>query len=125
MNDYYDIAQRPSVVTAASVLLYVFAGFGILGGLLLLGAGAAASGPGTLLTLLLLGLSAAYIVFATMILKGSNGARVTTIVLLSISIFINVINFDVSSVISIGLGLLVIGLLAWNRDAQEYFGAHR
>jgi hypothetical protein len=125
MNDYYDTTQRPSVVTAASVLLYVFAGFGILAGLLLLGSGAAAGGPGTLLTLLLLGLSAAYIVFATMILKGSNGARVTTIVLLSISIFINVINFDVSSVISIGLGLLVIGLLAWNRDAQEYFGAHR
>jgi hypothetical protein len=122
MNDY--LIQRPSVVTAASVLLYIFAGFGILGGLLLLGAGAAVGGLGVL-ALLLLGLSALYLVFATMILKGSNGARVATIVFLSISIFLNVINFDGTSVISIGLGLLVIGLLAWNRDAQEYFQANR
>jgi hypothetical protein len=124
MIDDYTI-QRPSVVTAASVLLYVFAGFGILAGLILLGGGATATGYGSLLTLLLLGLSAACIVFATMILKGSNGARITTIVFLSISIFLNVINFDGTSVISIGLGLLVIGLLAWNRDAQEYFRANR
>jgi hypothetical protein len=123
MNDY--MIQRPSVVTAASVLLYIFAGFGILAGLLLLGAGAAGSGAGTLVTLLLLGLSALYLVFATMILKGSNGARIATIVFLSISIVLSVINFDATSIVSIGLGLLVIGLLAWNRDAQEYFNETR
>jgi hypothetical protein len=125
MYDDYAMTQRPSVVTAASVLLYVFAGFGILGSLFLLGGGAATTGLGTLLTLLLLGLSVLYLVFATMILNGSNGARVTTIVLLSISIFLNLIDFDARSVISIGLGLLVIGLLAWNRDAQEWFRANR
>lgn len=121
MDDYYGRPERPSVVTAASVLLYVFAGFGILGGLFLLGNGATGSGLGSLLTLILLGMSALYIVLATMILNGSTGARVTAIVLISISILINVVNFDAGSVISIGLGLLVIGLLAWNRDAQEYF----
>jgi hypothetical protein len=112
---------RPSVVTAASVLLYVFAGFGLLGGLLLLTAGAAASGLATVVTLLLVGFSVLYIVLATKILGGSNGARITAIVLLSISIALNVIDFDSRSLVSIGLGLLVIGLLAWNRDAQAYF----
>jgi hypothetical protein len=29
------------------------------------------------------------------------------------------------SLIRMGLALLVIGLLAWNRDAHEYFGAYR
>ncbi len=29
------------------------------------------------------------------------------------------------SVVSIGFGLLVIGLLAWNRDANEFIAAHR
>lgn len=112
---------RPSVVTAASVLLYIFAGFGIIGGLVLLTAGAAASGLGTVVTLLLLGFSVVYIVLATKILNGSNGARITAIVLLSISIVLNVADFDSDAVFAIGLGLLVIGLLAWNRDAQAYF----
>ena len=119
MSDYPMV--RPSVVTAASVLLYVFAGFGILASLIVLGAAGTSSGLLTGLALLILGLSVVYIVLATKILGGSNGARITAIVLLSISIVLNVVNFDTSSVISIGLGLLVIGLLAWNRDAQEYF----
>lgn len=123
--DNYGINVRPSVVTAASVLLYVFAGFGILAGLLLLASGATLTGPGTIVTLFLLGLSAVYLVLATKILGGSNGARTTTIVLLSISMVLNLVNFDAGSVISIGLGMLVIGLLAWNRDAQEYFRANR
>jgi hypothetical protein len=120
-RDGYAMAQRPSVVTAASVLLYIFAALGIVSGLILLGAGSASSGVGTLLTLLLLGMSVVYLVLATMILSGRNGARITAIVLLSVSIVFDLVEFDTSSVISIGLGLLVIGLLAWNRDAQEYF----
>jgi hypothetical protein len=113
--------QRPSVVTAASVLLYVFAGFGILASLIVLGAAGTSSGLITGLALLILALSVVYIVLATKILGGSNGARIAAIVLLSISIVLNVVDFDARSIISIGLGLLVIGLLAWNRDAQAYF----
>jgi hypothetical protein len=119
----YETTERPSVVTAASVLLYIFAGISGLAGLLLLGAGAMATGPGMLLTLVMLGLAVLYLVFATMILKGSNGARIATIVFLSISIVLDLVGFDKSSLISIGLALLIIGLLAWNRDAQAYFGA--
>jgi DMSO/TMAO reductase YedYZ heme-binding membrane subunit len=121
----YETMQRPSVVTAASVLLYVFAGFSLLGSLILMGLGATRSGLGTFLLVYLLVVGIVYIVLATKILGGSNGARITTIVLLSISIVLNVVQFDVSSFISIGLGLLVIGLLSWNRDAQEYFRSSR
>ncbi len=120
MRDY-TMLERPSVVTAAAVLLYIFAGFAALGGLILLGAGVTVSGLATALTLLVLGMSVLYIVLATKILNGSNGARVTAIVLLSVSIAIDLVDFDAGSVVSIGLGLLVIGLLAWNRDAQAYF----
>lgn len=120
----YDSMERPSVVTAASVLLYVFAGFGILAGLILLGSGATLTGLGTVVTLLLLGESVAYLVLATKILGGSNGAKVTAIVLLSIAMVLNLVDFSASSVVSIGLGMLVIGLLSWNRDAQEYFRAN-
>jgi len=122
MSDY--AMERPSVVTAASVLLYIFAGLGILGGLIVLLAGAsvgAAGGVIMALALLVIGMSIVNIVLATKILNGSNGARITAIVLLSIGIVLDVVNFDTRSVISIGLGLLVIGLLAWNRDAQSYF----
>lgn len=113
--------ERPSVVTAASVLLYIFAGLGLLGGLIILGVGGTVSGVIVALSVLIIGLSIVYIVLATKILNGSNGARITAIVLLSISVVLNLVNFDARSVISIGLGLLVIGLLAWNRDAQAYF----
>lgn len=114
--------QRPSVVTAASVLLYIFAGLGVLGGLVVLFAGAGvSSGLVTLLGLVVLGLSIVNIVLATKILGGSNGARIAAIVLLSIGIVLDIVNFDTRSIVSIGLALLVIGLLAWNRDAQQYF----
>jgi hypothetical protein len=122
MSDY--AMERPSVVTAASVLLYVFAGLGILGGLFVLLAGASVGAGGGVivaLALLAIGISVVNIMLATKILNGSNGARITAIVLLSIGIVLDVVNFDTRSVISIGLALLVIGLLAWNRDAQAYF----
>jgi hypothetical protein len=121
----YEKPERPSVVTAAAVLLYIFAGFSGIAGLLLLGAGATTDGRGTVLTLVILGLSVLYLVFATMILHGSNGARIATIVFLSISIVLALIDFDGQALIRMGLALLVIGLLAWNRDANEYFGAYR
>jgi hypothetical protein len=120
MTDYPMV--RPSVVTAASVLLYIFAGIGILASLfVLLAAAGLASGAITALALLMLAMSIVNIVLATKILNGSNGARITAIVLLSIGILLDLVNFDAQSVISIGLGVLVIGLLAWNRDAQAYF----
>jgi hypothetical protein len=120
MNDYP--MERPSVVTAAAVLLYIFAGIGILASLfVLLAAAGLASGAITALALLMLAMSIVNIVLATKILNGSNGARITAIVLLSIGILLDLVNFDAQSVISIGLGVLVIGLLAWNRDAQAYF----
>lgn len=119
----YEMMQRPSVVTAASVLLYVFAGFGIIGSLILFGMADESIDPGTvqLVATITLALAVVYLVLATMILKGRNGARITAIVLLVISIVLDVINFDATSIISIGLALLVIGLLAWNRDAKAYF----
>jgi hypothetical protein len=120
MTDYPMV--RPSVVTAASVLLYIFAGIGILASLfVLLAAAGLASGAITALALLMLAMSIVNIVLATKILNGSNGARITAIVLLSIGIVLDLVNFDAQSVLSIGLGVLVIGLLSWNRDAQEYF----
>jgi hypothetical protein len=39
------MTERPSVVTAESVLVYVFAGFSGIAGLLMLGAGATTDGP--------------------------------------------------------------------------------
>lgn len=112
---------RPSVVTAASVLLYIFAAFGLVGGLILLGAGASLGALPMLAALVLLAFSAVYIALATMIMRGSNPARITTIVLLSISIVLKLTDFGTDAFISIALALLVIGLLAWNRDAQLYF----
>jgi hypothetical protein len=121
MNDYM---ERPSVVTAAAVLLYIFAGLGVLGGLVgFLATATVAPGAG-LLSLVVIGLSVVYLVAATKIMQGSNNARITTIVLLSISIVLNVVDYDSRSLITIGLALLVIGLLSWNRDAQAYFRAN-
>jgi hypothetical protein len=121
MNDYM---ERPSVVTAAAVLLYIFAGLGVLAGLVgFLATATVAPGAG-LLSLVVIGLSVVYIVAATKIMQGSNNARITTIVLLSISIVLNVVDYDSRSLITIGLALLVIGLLSWNRDAQAYFRAN-
>ena len=121
MNDYM---ERPSVVTAAAVLLYIFAGLGVLAGLLgFLATATVAPGAG-LLSLVVIGLSVVYLVAATKIMQGSNNARITTIVLLSISIVLNVVDYDSRSLITIGLALLVIGLLSWNRDAQAYFRAN-
>jgi hypothetical protein len=121
MNDYM---ERPSVVTAAAVLLYIFAGLGVLAGLLgFLATATVAPGAG-LLSLVVIGLSVVYLVAATKILRGSNNARITTIVLLSISIVLNVVDYDSRSLVTIGLALLVIGLLSWNRDAQAYFRAN-
>ena len=127
MNEYESApaTRRPGVVTAAAVLLYVFGGFSIIAAMILFGSGLVTTGLGTALTLLVLALAITYLVLATMILGGSNGARVTTIVLLSVSVALNLISFDSGSVVSIGLALLVIGLLAWNRDAQAYFAVRR
>ncbi|GAB1511358.1 hypothetical protein [Actinophytocola sp. KF-1] len=127
MNEYESApaTRRPGVVTAAAVLLYVFGGFSIIAAMILFGSGLVTTGLGTALTLFVLALAITYLVLATMILGGSNGARVTTIVLLSVSVALNLISFDSGSVVSIGLALLVIGLLAWNRDAQAYFAVRR
>ena len=116
--------ERPSVVTAAAVLLYIFAGLGVLAGLLGFVATATVAPGAGVLSLVIIGLSVGYLVAATKILQGSNNARITTIVLLSLSIVLNVVDFDSRSVITIGLALLVIGLLSWNRDAQAYFRAN-
>lgn len=118
-----DTIDRPSIVTAAAVSLYILAGVSGLAGLILLGAGRTTTGLGTVLTLVAFGQVVLYLVFATMILKGSNGARIATIVFLSISIVLSLINFDGGvDLIRIGVALLVIGMLAWNHDATEYFG---
>ncbi len=112
------------MVTAAAVLLYVFAGFGLLGMLLLVDIASSMPELTSFLTVVNLALCLAYIVLATMILGGNNGAKVATILLLLVNIVLDVVCYG-GSVLSIGLGLLVIGLLAWNREANEYFAAHR
>lgn len=112
------------MVTAAAVLLYVFAGFGLLGMLLLFSLTSSAPGLESFLTVLNLALCLAYIVLATLILGGNNGAKVAVILLLLANIVLDVICYG-GSVVSIGFGLLVIGLLAWNREANEFFAAHR
>ncbi len=124
MNENAPVPRRPGVVTAAAVLLYVFAGFGVLGTLLLFGIASSVPELATFLTVLNLALCVAYIVLATLILGGNNGAKVATILLLLVNIVLDVICYG-GSVVSIGFGLLVIGLLAWNREANEFFAAHR
>jgi hypothetical protein len=124
MNENAPVPRRPGVVTAAAVLLYVFAGFGLLGMLLLVDIASSMPELTSFLTVVNLALCLAYIVLATMILGGNNGAKVATILLLLVNIVLDVICYG-GSVLSIGLGLLVIGLLAWNREANEYFAAHR
>ncbi|MFI7677331.1 hypothetical protein [Actinophytocola sp. NPDC049390] len=125
MNEDVSAPRRPGVVTAAAVLLYVVAGFGLVGVMTLYGADATTTGTGTVITLAVLGLVIAFLAVATLILGGSNSARVTAIVLLSISSALELIEFDLGSLVSIGLALVVIGLLACNRDANEFFAAHR
>jgi len=116
--------DRPSIVTAAAVLLYSYAGISGLAGFILLGAGALSTGFGTVLTLVAFGQFVLYLVLATMILKASNTARITTIVFLSISIVLSVVNFDTGmDLLRIGVALLIIGMLAWNSDATDYFGS--
>ncbi len=117
--------RRPGVVTAAAVLLYVFAGFGLLGTLLLAGIASSMPGEASVVMLVNLGLCIAYLVLATLILGGSHAAKVTTIVLLSIGIVVDLVGITGRSLLSVALALLVIGLLAWNRDANEFFARHR
>lgn len=121
----YDNHRRPSVVTAAAVILYVAAGLVILAGMLAL---TATLPPDlTALVWLEIGLATLTIILATKILGGSNGARITVIVFQSISIALSVIGgLNSTDILGIGLNLLVIGLLSWNQDAQTYFrGEHR
>lgn len=115
----YDEYRRPSVVTAAAVMLYIAAGVNLLFGGLGLAAGGADSRV-VLASLLLIGIGLAWLVLTNKVRNGSWGARTTVIVLLSISC---VLSLD--DVVSVGLNLLIIGLLAWNRDAQDYFRSNR
>lgn len=117
----YKTVDRPGVVTVASVLLLVSGGIGILVSLFLLLDGVAGSGPGLLAILLLLGGSVLTIVLATKLLDGSNAARITTIVLMGIGIAVDVVDFTGLDLISIGLALLIIGLLSVSRNARAYF----
>lgn len=118
--EMYDEYRRPGVVTAAAVILYVAAGLVILGGLLALSANLPDNL--TMLIWLEIALAVVTIVLATKILGGSNGARITVIVFQSINIVLSLIGgIGASSIVGIGLNLLVIGLLAWNQEAQTYF----
>ena len=117
----YQTVDRPGVVTAASILLLVSGGLGILVSLFLLLDGVAGSGPGLLAILVLLGASVLTIVLATKILDGSNVARIVTIVLMGIGVAVDLADFTGLEVISIGLSLLVIGLLSGSRNARAYF----
>jgi len=121
----YEIDRRPSVVTAASVILYVAAGIVILAGLIAVGSGVLTGGLVGLIWLEIV-LAVVTIVLATKILGGSNGARITVIVLQSINIALAIFGgLEGTSIIGIGLNLLVIGLLAWNQDAKAYFRGDR
>lgn len=125
MNEEVSAPRRPGVVTAAAVLLYVFAGFGVLGALLLFDIASSMPELVSVATGLNLGMNIAYLVLATMILGGSNGAKVTTIVLLSIGVVLDLAGIGGGSLIAIALAVLVIGLLAGNREANEFFATRR
>jgi hypothetical protein len=120
----YETDRRPGVVTAASVILYVAAGIVILAGFVALGAGLPSNLTG--LIWLEIGLAVLTIVLATKILGGSNGARITVIVLQSVNVALAFVGgLQGTDILGIGMNLLVIGLLAWNRDAQDYFNGER
>lgn len=121
----YETDRRPSVVTTAAVILYVTSGLGLIGAFVLLGSDLLTDLGQTLIWITII-ILVVDIVLATKILGGSNGARITIIVLASIDIGLTVITgLEGLSILGIGLKLLIIGLLAWNRDAQDYFRGER
>lgn len=127
MSSYgYETKERPSVVTAASVVLYVFAAGGVIGAVIAFAAAhdydySPLVASLTLRATWMLVVGLVEIVLATKILRGSNGARITAIVMMTIAIVLDVIRFHPGSFVSISLAFLVIGLLAWNKDAKAYF----
>ncbi|QSB14353.1 hypothetical protein JQS43_23120 [Natronosporangium hydrolyticum] len=130
-SEYHLPPQRPGTVTAAAVILFVSAGLGFLVCCALgVIAGEADVDLGGLLTLLLLFVlaTAAFNVWlGYYILQGRNWARITTIVICSISIATGLIGFAMApsdgilgGCIGLILNGVVIGLLS-GREATIYF----
>jgi hypothetical protein len=127
------VPTRPGVVTAAAVMMFIMGALSACGGLAVLAlagsvnasdeAAEAATGLAAVLSVVILILGVAYIVLGVYILKGSNVARILTIVLMALSIALTFINFEPSNLITIAIALTVIGLLAWNESAKEYFAS--
>lgn len=122
----------PGAVKAVSILMYVGAGFAVLGAIGLLFVTAAVGRSSTVghtvgaftavLGVVLFAIAAAYIVLATFLRRGSRVARMITVVLTGLSMLANLSHVHGASVISLVIGALIIYLLMFNADAKRFFG---
>lgn len=114
----------PGGVRAATILMYVGAGFSILGGLLLI-ALTGVSAAFSVFGIVLLALAAAYIYLAVQIGRGNRTARTIAVVLAAVGILFNLLSIGratFSSLLGIVISGLIIYFLQFQPDAKRFFG---
>lgn len=122
---------RPGTVTAVCIILFVGAALGVLGGCGLVVAGSSAElaqeagidgGLAMGLGIVTLILAVVQAVLALLLWRGSNGARVALIVLQFIDIALSFGSFDLSTILSILISIVILVLL-FNPATKQYTGA--
>jgi hypothetical protein len=122
----YRMPKMPGVTVAAVTIIWISTGLGAIFlcmGLSLIGGSPAALGSvGTFLMALLVGAIILNVVLALAIQKRQNWARITAIVFCAIGIgagLINLFSGEVSAIVSIGINIALIVLLA-NEASKEW-----
>ncbi|MDQ1724864.1 MAG: hypothetical protein QOG52_1892 [Frankiaceae bacterium] len=125
----------PGSVKTVSVLMFISAGFGILGSLLIIFGASAVNALGAktisgllvFFAVIILAISALEIVVGLKIRVGENWARVTGIVLTAISALFQLSQLSRSggNIIGLALSALILYFLIWEPKAKAFFAAHK